>query len=175
MKELWEWTTLHWLNITQASFFNTMLGTLIFLNHFSPPGGSLFSYLPNWLVVLRNCRTARKTFFIIINSTLFLFFFEWSDVHVDMWTYVNDCVCLDVVHVWVAETQLLAPPLGGADNTRGDCVLQGERATNGDHELARAQVCRASQQQHGQLHLHTQEGAGQERGYWGWAEKYVMG
>lgn len=71
-----------------------------------------------------------------------------------MWTYVDDCVCLDVVHVWVAETQLLAPPLGGADNTRGDGVLQGERATNGNHKLARAQVRRASEQQHWQLNLH---------------------
>lgn len=76
------------------------------------------------------------------------------DICVCMWTYVDDCVCLDVVHVWVAETQLLAPPLGGADNTRGDGVLQGERATNGNHKLARAQVRRASEQQHWQLNLH---------------------
>lgn len=86
-----------------------------------------------------------------------------------MWSYVDDGVCLDVVHVWVAETQLLAPPLGGADDTRGDGVLQGERAADGDHELAGPQVGRASQQQHGQLNLHTQGGAGQNREYWRWA------
>lgn len=77
-----------------------------------------------------------------------------DDVHVCTEAHVNDCICLDVVHVRVAETQLLAPPLGGADNTRCDGVLQGERASNGNHELARAQVCRASQQQHRQLYLH---------------------
>lgn len=84
-----------------------------------------------------------------------------------MWTYVDDCVCLDVVHVWVAETQLLAPPLGGADNTRGDGVLQGERATNGNHKLARAQVRRASEQQHWQLNLHRKGSRTRER-VWGW-------
>lgn len=86
-----------------------------------------------------------------------------------MWTYVDDCVCLDVVHVWVAETQLLAPPLGGADNTRGDGVLQGERATNGNHKLARAQVRRASEQQHWQLNLHRKGEQDKRERVWGWA------
>lgn len=69
-----------------------------------------------------------------------------GETFVCMRTHIDDCVCLNVVHVWVAETQLLAPPLGGADDTRGDGVLQGERATNGNHKLARAQVRWASKQ-----------------------------
>lgn len=68
-------------------------------------------------------------------------------------THVDDGVRLDVVHVGVAEAQLLASPLGGAHDARGDGVLQGERAAYGHHKLARAQVRRAAQQQHRQLHL----------------------
>lgn len=52
-----------------------------------------------------------------------------------MSTHVDDGVRLDVVHVRVAQTQLLASPLGGADNAGSDGVLQGERAANGDHKL----------------------------------------
>lgn len=68
-------------------------------------------------------------------------------------THVDDGVRLDVVHVGVAEAQLLASSLGGAHDARGDSVLQGERAAYGHHKLARAQVRRAAQQQHRQLHL----------------------
>lgn len=94
---------------------------------------------------------------------IFFFFSTRSgDEHVYTQTYVNDGVRLDVVHVWVAETQFFAPPLGGADNPRGDGVLQGERAANGNHKLSGTQVCRASQQQDGQLHLRCRTTRGEQ-------------
>lgn len=55
-------------------------------------------------------------------------------------THVDDGVGLDVVYVGVTEAQLLAPPLGGADDAGGDGVLQGEGAANGNHKLPRSQV-----------------------------------
>lgn len=73
--------------------------------------------------------------------------------HVRLFTHVDDGVRLDVVHVRVAEAQLLASPLGGADDAGGDGVLQGERAADGDHELSGTQVSRPAEQQHRQLHL----------------------
>lgn len=54
-----------------------------------------------------------------------------------IFTHVDDGVRLDVVHVRVAEAQLLASPLGGADDPSGDSVLQGEWAAYGDHKLTR--------------------------------------
>lgn len=68
-------------------------------------------------------------------------------------THVDDGVRLDVVHIGVAEAQLLASPLGGADDAGGDSVLQGERAADGNHKLTRTQVRRSPEQQHRQLHL----------------------
>jgi len=57
-----------------------------------------------------------------------------------LFTHVDDGVGLDVVHVRVAQAQLLASPLGGADDAGGDSVLEGERAADGDHKLAGPQV-----------------------------------
>lgn len=69
---------------------------------------------------------------VIINASVF---------SVSIFTHVDDGVRLNVVHVGVAESQLLAPPLGGADDAGGDSVLQGERAAYGDHKLTGTQVC----------------------------------
>ena len=37
--------------------------------------------------------------------------------------HVDNSVCLDVVHIWIPEAQLLAISLSGADNAGGDSVL----------------------------------------------------
>lgn len=68
-------------------------------------------------------------------------------------THVDDGVRLDVVHVGVAEAQLLPSSLGGAHDASGDGVLQGEGAAYGHHKFAGPQVRRAAEQQHRQLHL----------------------
>lgn len=82
-------------------------------------------------------------------------------------THVDDGVCLDVVHVGVAEAQLLAPPLGGADDAGGDGVLQGERASYGHHELTWTKARRVAEQQHRQLHLQqTHSGGGETEKKW---------
>lgn len=57
-------------------------------------------------------------------------------------TYIDDGICLDVVHVGVAEPQLLPPALRGADNARGHRVLEGKGTPNGHHKLPWPQVCR---------------------------------
>lgn len=67
--------------------------------------------------------------------------------------YIDDGISLDVIHVWVAQAKFFASPLGGADDAGGDGVLQGERAAYRDHKLAGTKVCRATEQQHRQLHL----------------------
>lgn len=61
-------------------------------------------------------------------------------------SYVDDGVSLDVVHVWVTETQFFSISLCGADNSCRHCVLQGKRAADSNHKLTRAQVCRVTQQ-----------------------------
>lgn len=68
-------------------------------------------------------------------------------------SYIDDGVSLDVVHIRVAEAQLAASSLGGADDPGGHRVLQGERAADCHHKLARPQVRRAAQQQDGKLCL----------------------
>ena len=75
-------------------------------------------------------------------------------------TYIDDGVRLDVLHVWIAEAQLPAPSLGGADDSRGDGVLEGEGAADGHHKLPRPQVRGAAQRQHGQLGLQEKKHKG---------------
>lgn len=68
-------------------------------------------------------------------------------------TYIDDGISLDVVHVGVAEPQLLAPALRGADNARGHRVLQGKGTPNGHHKLPWPQVCRLTKQKNWQFTL----------------------
>lgn len=68
-------------------------------------------------------------------------------------SHIDDGICLDVVHIWVADAQLFSVSLGGADDARRDRVLEGKGTANSNHKLARSQVCRATQQQNRQLFL----------------------
>lgn len=68
-------------------------------------------------------------------------------------TYIDDGICLDVVHVGVAQPQLLAPALRGAHDARGHRVLQGKGAPNGHHKLPWPQVCRLTKQENWQFTL----------------------
>lgn len=54
-----------------------------------------------------------------------------------IWAYVDDSVCLDIVHVGVAEAKLLAATLSGADDSRRHSVLEGKGASDGNHKLTR--------------------------------------
>lgn len=54
--------------------------------------------------------------------------------------YVDDGVSLNVVHVRVAEAQLSAASLSGADDSRSNRVLEGKRAADGDHKLPWSEV-----------------------------------
>lgn len=74
-------------------------------------------------------------------------------VKLSLFTHIDDGVGLDVVHVRVAEAQLLASPLGGADDAGGDGVLQGERAANSNHKLPWSQISWTTQRQHRKLFL----------------------
>lgn len=55
-------------------------------------------------------------------------------------SHVDDGICLDIVHIGVADAQLLPVPLGRADDASRDCVLEGKGAANSDHKLAGPQV-----------------------------------
>lgn len=60
-------------------------------------------------------------------------------------TDINHGVRLDVVHVGVLEAELQTAALDGADDARGDGVLQRQGASHRHHELAGAQVGRAAE------------------------------
>lgn len=70
-----------------------------------------------------------------------------------IFTYIDDGISLNVVHVRVAQAQLLASSLGGAHNSRGDCVLEGKWAADGDHKFPWPQVWWVAQQQYRKLSL----------------------
>lgn len=55
-------------------------------------------------------------------------------------SYIDDGISLNVVHVRVAEAQLSASSLSGADNSSSNCILEGKWAADGDHKLTRSQV-----------------------------------
>lgn len=65
-------------------------------------------------------------------------------------SHIYDGVCLDVVHVWVLETQFLAVAMGSTDDASGDGVLQGEGAPHRHHKLTRTHVGRLAETQHRQ-------------------------
>ncbi len=71
-------------------------------------------------------------------------------------SYINNGICLNVVHVGVAEAQLSASSLSGADDSCSNCILEGERAADGDHKLPWSQVWWAAKQQYRKIGL--QEG-----------------
>lgn len=54
--------------------------------------------------------------------------------------HIDDGVGLDVVHVRVLKAQLQTVALGGADDARGDGVLEGEWASHRHHKLTGTQV-----------------------------------
>ena len=68
-------------------------------------------------------------FFVLINS------------------YIDNGICLDVIHVWVPEAQLFAISLSSADDASSDSVLKGKGAANRNHKLPRPQVCTVAQRQ----------------------------
>lgn len=50
-------------------------------------------------------------------------------------TYIDSRISLDVVHVGVGQTELLAAPLGRADDARSDGVAEGKGAAHGHDKL----------------------------------------
>ena len=70
-----------------------------------------------------------------------------------LYSHIDNSIRLDVVHVGVPEAQLLAVPLGGANDASGDGVLEGEGAADCNHKLTRPQVCTVAQKQYRQFHL----------------------
>lgn len=57
-------------------------------------------------------------------------------------THINGCIGLDVVHVWVGQTQLLTASLHWADDSWCDCILQSKGASHGDHKLSLSNIRR---------------------------------
>jgi len=68
-------------------------------------------------------------------------------------TYIDDGIRLNVVHIGVAEPQLLPSALRGADDPRCHCVLEGKWTSNGNHKLSRPQVSRLTKQKDWQFTL----------------------
>lgn len=68
-------------------------------------------------------------------------------------THINNSISLNVVHVGVAKAQFFAASLSGADNPRGNGVLEGKGAANGNNKFSWSQVSRSPQQQHWQFFL----------------------
>ena len=72
-------------------------------------------------------------------------------------SYIDNSICLDVVHVRVRQAQLLAISLGRADDAGGDGVLEGEGAADRNHKLSWPQVCTVAQKQYRQLPLEVRK------------------
>lgn len=62
------------------------------------------------------------------------------DDNTPSFTYIDDGVGLNVVHVGVAKAQLSSPSLSGADDSRSNCILEGKWAADSDHKLPWSQV-----------------------------------
>ena len=62
---------------------------------------------------------------------------------------MNGSICLDVVEVFAGNTELVGGTVGGAHDSRCDCVRQSERAAHSHHELSWMYSCRVTQTQHG--------------------------
>lgn len=71
-------------------------------------------------------------------------------------THIDGSVGLDVVHVGVGQTQLLAASLHWTDDAWSYRVPQSKRAAHRNHKLALANVGRAAEGQRGQRILHVQ-------------------
>lgn len=67
--------------------------------------------------------------------------------------HIDDCICLNVVHIRVPKSQLFAASLGGADDPSSDCVLKRKGASDGDYKFSRSQLGGAAKQQDRQLSL----------------------
>ncbi len=83
------------------------------------------------------------------------------DDNAPSFAYIDDGISLNVVHVGVAKAQLSAPSLSGADDSRGNCILEGKRAADSDHKLPWSQVWWTAQQQYGKLGLQVRNTEGQ--------------
>lgn len=97
--------------------------------------------LPDLSEALLSCHTVNQK---RCNTYYFLCFVRKRQyMHTDYASsspYVDDGVSLNVVHVGVAEAQLSAASLSGADDSRSNRVLEGKRAADGDHELPWSEV-----------------------------------
>lgn len=62
------------------------------------------------------------------------------DDHTSSVSYIDDGISLNVFHVGVAQAQLFASSLSGADDPCSNCILEGKRAANSNHKLPWSQV-----------------------------------
>lgn len=70
-------------------------------------------------------------------------------------TYIDNGICLNVVHIGVAEPQLLPSTLSSTDDPCRHCVLQGKRTSNRHYKFSWPQVCRLAEQKNWQFTLQT--------------------
>ena len=128
--------------------------------------------LPDLSEALLSCHTVNQK---RCNTYYFLCFVRKRQyMHTDYASsspYVDDGVSLNVVHVGVAEAQLSATSLSGADDSRSNRVLEGKRAADGDHELPWSEVWWAAQQQHRKLRLQGRRTDVHITGGWSYWEK----
>lgn len=105
-------------------------------------------FLPGWQGGHLNSHTKEENTHIFIPVSFTLKYQIQSPL-----SHIYDCISLDVIHVRVSDTQLLAISLSRADDSCGHSVLQSKRTPNSNHKLPRPQVCWVSQQQHRQFFL----------------------
>lgn len=72
-----------------------------------------------------------------------------QNVSTEHGTHVDGSIGLDVVHVGVGQTQLLAASLHWTDNARSYGVPESKRAPHRNHKLSLANVRRAAERQRG--------------------------
>lgn len=67
--------------------------------------------------------------------------------------YINNGICLDIIHIRVLQAELMAASVCRADDTSRYCVLKGKRASHSHHELPWSQVWWTAEQKHRQRSL----------------------
>ena len=76
-------------------------------------------------------------------------------IHLSLLTYIDDGICLYVLHVFVMKAELLAAPVDRADDTRCHSVAQLERAPHGNDKLTGTRLGRVSKLDGWQIFLRT--------------------
>lgn len=116
--------------------------------------------LPDWLTVPQNYHTVKERNDVFERNCAFASnkWTDWSllvccSCIIKNRTYVDDGIGLNIIHIRVSQAQLFSSSLRGAHDPRGNCVLKGKWAADGNHEFSWSEVSRSPEQKYWKLIL----------------------